>query len=278
MADRAGISPFAAAQNRSRHNAVARTIPGSACPAPRHGETRGRRRPVRRHDAAAPGIIAAARPRGCLMATAQSATLQPCVHDGIPARETWLDCVSADGGRLRLVMAATSCISRRATRPGSCRATDRRCDFRPTTPPRDGPANPAPSISKRDRALRCPPQAPACRGRRARTRTAGSLAPASSVALRNVAARPTGPTAAGAAPAAVIGGGGRSNDKPAAIRCACNGSRPWMVPRSLAASARARNAACSSRKAWLFAMPRASRRACASWNAWIALRRQWAVY
>lgn len=55
------------------------------------------------------------------MATAQSATLQPCVHDGIPARETWLDCVSADGGRLRLVLLAEE-VRATATLLASARA------------------------------------------------------------------------------------------------------------------------------------------------------------
>lgn len=32
--------------------------------------------------------------------------LKPYTHDDIPAQETWLDCATADGGRLRVVLLA----------------------------------------------------------------------------------------------------------------------------------------------------------------------------
>jgi hypothetical protein len=32
--------------------------------------------------------------------------MQPYIHDNQPAQETWLDCVTADGGRLRVVLLA----------------------------------------------------------------------------------------------------------------------------------------------------------------------------
>lgn len=32
--------------------------------------------------------------------------MQPCTHDDMPAQETWLDCATADGGRLRVVLLA----------------------------------------------------------------------------------------------------------------------------------------------------------------------------
>lgn len=32
--------------------------------------------------------------------------MQPYTHDNMPAQETWLDCATADGGRLRVVLLA----------------------------------------------------------------------------------------------------------------------------------------------------------------------------